>query len=245
MHLIDNRVLSLVCDDPFEVWRAKTAFTKEPGTIAWLNELKAGDVLYDIGANIGIYTLIAANRVGPTGHVYAFEPHPANMASLARNAPSNSFGNVTIISTPLHSQDGLCPFSWASDRAGSSGSQLGHTRREDGSDFMPVLVESRYAVTLSTLIGSKAIREATRIKIDVDGNERDILIGAYPWLSRTDSVRSLQVEVHPGQFEEIEALCHACGFAYASEHFTANGQKAIDKGAQPHDLAYNAVFEKR
>ena len=58
-------------DNAIEYFRAQTLFTKEEGTIAWLQrELKPGDVFYDVGANVGCYTIVAAKLVGETGMVW-------------------------------------------------------------------------------------------------------------------------------------------------------------------------------
>ncbi len=51
--------------------------------------IKPGDIVLDIGANIGYYTLIFARCVGPTGHVYAFEPDPGSFALLQKNVQIN------------------------------------------------------------------------------------------------------------------------------------------------------------
>ncbi len=66
-------------------------------------EVKKGDVVLDIGANIGYYTLIFAKGVGINGHVYAFEPEPQNFALLSKNASINSYKNVTLIQKAVYS----------------------------------------------------------------------------------------------------------------------------------------------
>ncbi len=59
-------------------------------------ELKEGDVVLDIGANIGYYTILAARRVGPGGRVFAFEPDPRNFALLQKNLRANRCANVHV-----------------------------------------------------------------------------------------------------------------------------------------------------
>ncbi len=59
-------------------------------------ELKEGDVVVDVGANIGYYTLIFARRVGPAGKVYAFEPDPNNFELLRKNVQINGYHNVIL-----------------------------------------------------------------------------------------------------------------------------------------------------
>src|SRR3990172_6973241 len=64
-------------------------------SVIW-NALAPGDVVYDIGANIGIFTLLASRRVGSSGHVYPFEPLPDNLIRLRTVIAVNHLENVTI-----------------------------------------------------------------------------------------------------------------------------------------------------
>jgi hypothetical protein len=71
------------CGNLREYSRYVKMFIKEPGTCEWIDrEVKPGDVFYDIGANIGVYSIMAARRVGETGRVFAFEPHSGNFSRL-------------------------------------------------------------------------------------------------------------------------------------------------------------------
>jgi FkbM family methyltransferase len=62
-----------------------------------LNQLKSGDVVIDVGANIGYYSLLMASKVGPTGKVYAFEPDPSNRSILKKNVEANGLSNLIYI----------------------------------------------------------------------------------------------------------------------------------------------------
>ena len=66
---------------PLAQWRGRTHLTKEPETIAWIDGFNEGDVFYDIGANIGVYSLYAAFK--KKTQVFAFEPSPFNFATLS------------------------------------------------------------------------------------------------------------------------------------------------------------------
>src|SRR5580765_7707639 len=69
----------------------------EPAEIAWvLARLEPGDVFVDVGANIGVFTVMAAKRVGPTGRVIAFEPSPSVIRYLEENVRLNELTNVTV-----------------------------------------------------------------------------------------------------------------------------------------------------
>jgi FkbM family methyltransferase len=67
----------------------------------------AGDVVYDIGADIGFFTIIAARLVGRTGQVYAFEPDPDRAALLRRNVQLNQLGNVLVTGRDASSTSGF------------------------------------------------------------------------------------------------------------------------------------------
>lgn len=234
--------LTFLCDSDAEVWRAQTLLTKEPGTITWLNaNLQPGDVFYDIGANIGCYTLYAARLVGPTGKVYAFEPHQANVRSLLRNVQANQFGDrVQVWAVALNSFEAEYPFAYASLIAGSSGSQWGHTKNEHGREFTPVRSELMRATTIDALLALGSIRRADVVKIDVDGNEVEICEGMSTLLS--SGVRSLQVEDNPLHRDRLQDVLSE--YRQVGQHFTAMGQHAIERGAKPDTITGNAIFEK-
>jgi FkbM family methyltransferase len=68
--------------------------------------VKPGDIVVDVGANIGYYTLIAADLVGKEGMVYAFEPEPSNYKLLTKNVEINNFRNVTLIQKAVSEEMG-------------------------------------------------------------------------------------------------------------------------------------------
>src|SRR6185503_6355507 len=233
--------LTFVCDDAYEVARAQTLYTKEPGTIAWLRAtLGPGDVFYDIGANIGCYSLVTARLVGETGHVYAFEPHLMNAMSLLRNIQANDDVTqlITVVTTPLDNRSALRPFHYASLRAGSSGHQLGSPIGERGV-FQPVVSVLAQSMRLSE---ARGLHAPDVVKIDVDGHELSILQG----MVFGATVRSLQVEVHPADRTAIIEHMAGAGLGYhlASRHYTQNGQKAVDAGAEPDRVTDNAIFTR-
>jgi FkbM family methyltransferase len=229
--IIETAGIKFVVDNEIERYRAETLLTKEPGTIRWLDHMGHGDVFYDVGANIGCYTLYAAKR-GAT--VYAFEPHVGNAWRLLQNIAANGLsGAVRVFTNPLHDTRGIVDFFYASTKSGSSGSQLGHTQSEDGSEFKATAVESKYALTLDDF----GIPKDGFIKIDVDGNEAAILRPVAATLRRA---KSIQVEIHPGV--EVESLL--LGFQLVEKHYTSNGQKQLDAGVPPEQITYNGVFDR-
>lgn len=69
-------------------------------------QLQEGDVVLDVGANIGYYTLLAARKVGAKGRVYAFEPDPTNFSLLRRNVELNGYSNVTLVNQAVGETSG-------------------------------------------------------------------------------------------------------------------------------------------
>lgn len=231
------------CDTPIERYRAETLFTKEEGTVRWLlDQCSPSDVLYDIGANIGLYTVVAARR---GTYVYAFEPHQANAAHLADNVRLNIVAKlVAVLTQPLHSEAGERLFHYMSEEAGSSGSQLGHTISETGKVFQPVTSRVVHTTTIDHLVKARKIRPATLVKLDVDGNELDILRGMTKLLWETPP-RQIQVEMHPKDDLEIVSLLFTYDYDVVERHYTTIGKERLAKGVDPALITHNAIFKHR
>ena len=228
---------------PHERWRWDTVRTKEPGTIKWLEaQVKPGDIVYDIGANVGVYTMLAALLVGEEGCVYAFEPHIPTAKSLLNTVGLNLCGKrVTVFTVALHNRSGYFPFNYAKMAAGTSGHQLGKPIDEFEQPFDPIAVEQKYATTVDELLDGGTIQPATIIKLDVDGNELAILQGMTSLLDHRPP-RSIQVEVHPHDRSPVLAFMQTHGYRLDSEHYTEFGQMGLDQGIDPARIAHNAVF---
>ena len=114
------------CSTLMEFARAAGMMSKEPGTVSWMNEqLQPGETFLDIGANIGIYTIMAGMRVGSEGKVSAFEPHGHNFGSLVSNIALNGLsGVVTPACLALGARSGMTRFYYKSIEAASSNSSL-------------------------------------------------------------------------------------------------------------------------
>jgi len=224
--------------------RARTLMTKESGTVQWIQEyVKPGDIFYDIGANMGLYTVLAGVRVGQAGAVYAFEPHVVNVHTLMRNVKANRLArHVQVLSCALNDQEGYFDFNYYSDISGSSNSQLNGARDGAEREFDPVLTERKYATTLDALIASGVIRPANHVKIDVDGNEMLILRGMSGLLGSRAALRSIQVEVNPRYKSALFDFMRAHGYQVAVRHFTQEGKERLASGADPEEIAYNAIF---
>lgn len=236
--------LVLDVDTPTEAWRVSTLLTKEAGTIAWLDTIQPGEVVYDIGANIGLYAILAAKKSG-TGKVYAFEPHAVNAGKLLRNVALNGVQRqVRLITDALHEEECYAMFCYQHLDAGSPGSQFGHTKLERGGHFPPEALEIKHGTSLDRLIKQGVIVPPTRIKLDVDGNEGLVLKGMRHLLLDT-TVQSVQVEIHPASRDEIDRLLSIADFEAGAPHYTEFGKEAIAEGAPMEKVFYNLVYTRR
>lgn len=214
-----------------ETKRAKSMFTKEPGTIKWISSFEPNSVFYDVGANVGIYTLYGCKRVK---QVYAFEPHLGNCMNLAKNMKLNKATNVKVMSIPLHSKVGFFDFDYRSDVTGSSDSQLDCKEQR----FEPIGTEYKYAMTVDSL--QQLIKPPNYVKIDVDGNEILILHGMKEVLSNK-CIKSLQVELGLNK-DEASQFLQNYGYEIQSEHYTARGQAKLAAGEDPRSIVHNVVY---
>ena len=78
------------------------------------NAVTAGAVVYDVGANVGLYSLIASSRAGITGRVYAFEPLERNLRYLRQHIVMNNLENCTVVAKAVCNETGMRRFSTAS-----------------------------------------------------------------------------------------------------------------------------------
>jgi len=213
----------------------------------WLDtHLKSGDIFLDIGANIGIYSLAAAHRVGEKGKVYAVEPHKPSAISLMQNTKLNNFNNIDILTVPLTNELKVGKFNYKNFSSSLTGSQFNSTRINSNEDnFEPEVQEIIVAFSIDMLIKMKAIRIPDLVKIDVDGIEDKILIGMKKTLTSAKKPRSVQVELNKGKQIKIEKLLKSLGYFLKERHFTHNGNLKLQQGIHIRKIAHNAIFEPR
>ena len=232
------------CETVREFNRCLKIFTKEPGTVQWIDQyVKSGDIFYDVGANIGVYTILAASRTGTKGRVYAFEPHGANFARLLDNITANNLQQVVFPNNfALHDKEGFFPFYYKSGEVGTSDSQLSGKRDLTEDENGSQISELKYATTIDRLIDSGEIKAPHHIKIDVDGNELLILEGMSRLLSGPQRPRTIQVEMNDPHKTGILAFMKGRQYRMSHKHYTRSGSQEIKAGSDPEALSYNAIF---
>jgi FkbM family methyltransferase len=175
-------------------FRIDTLETKEPETLDWIDtQVRDGDVVFDVGGNVGIYTLYAAFR-HPRAFLVAFEPEYANLHLLRDNVVANGLSHrVRLYSIALSDRTGVSLLHVQDLMPGAalhteSATRL--TRTESGERV--VLSEGTWAMTLDDFCG-QADLYPNALKIDVDGGEGRVLAGAAATLARP-ALRTVIVE---------------------------------------------------
>jgi FkbM family methyltransferase len=186
--------LELTCPGPVAHFRARTFSTKEPETLAWIDQLDV-DVLWDIGANVGLYSLYAAKR-HPLLHVYAFEPSVLNLELLARNIAFNQLTDrITIVPMPMSAMSGAAPFTLSNLSRGGALSAFGTDCGFDGEKIEKALVYGMYGISMDDFAEKLGVPLPGAIKMDVDGIEHLILRGGPKTLANP-TLKSALIEIN-------------------------------------------------
>lgn len=233
VHEVDypRRRVVLAVDSTLELDMRVRACEREPETVEWIErELGPGAILFDVGANVGVYALIAAAAHGENVHIYAFEPGGSNYAQLCRNISLNHFDRlITPLPIALSHRDGLDRFHYTSLLPGASMHTLGELGESDG-PFRTAHSLGVLAFTLDTLVEHMGLPAPTHLKIDVDGSEVPLLRGAAKTLEGR-GVRGVIIEIdetRPDERDAIAQLLGGHGFALASKHLHHSATKGLE-----------------
>lgn len=223
--------------------RAARMFDKEKGTITWIDrELRPDDVFYDIGANIGTFTLFAGKRLGASGRLIAFEPHIPNANSLIENIFLNGLERrVQLVTAALTNASGYNRFNYFSMVAGGSTSQYGRHEYE-GESFTPEFVEIKHGCTVDALVAAGVIPAPNVIKIDVDGLDFQVLAGMQALLASPQRPRSIQIELGTDSMPKILPFCERLGYVIKERHWSQAGLDWIAQGKVPQEYPHYGIF---
>ncbi|WP_341702350.1 FkbM family methyltransferase [Ferrovibrio sp.] len=170
---------------------ALTANQREPGTNAWIYGFRPGEVFFDVGANNGLYGLIAAIVSGC--EVHAFEPHFASYHTLSRNIYLNRLQDrMTSYPIAVADREGCGKMYLSSVLAGKSLNNYGDARPSDDPIWNAVIPQGSVAMSLDRFSELTGI-VPNHIKIDVDGLEPEILRGSVGLLANP-KLSSMMVE---------------------------------------------------
>ena len=195
--LYANTSLLISTPNPINNFRAETFATKEPETLDWINRMRPDSTLWDIGANVGLYSCYAAKHRGCK--VFAFEPSVFNLELLARNIYINNLDDlVNIIPLPLCEKLEISKLNMTTTEWGGALSTFGEEYGHDGKQMSKVFAFSTIGISMVDAINLLNLPQPDYIKMDVDGIEHLILKGGLPVLK---NIREILIEIND-QFVE-------------------------------------------
>jgi FkbM family methyltransferase len=153
-------------------------------TAAMQGAICPGDVVWDVGANVGEYSTLFARWCGPSGAVYAFEPAVETVARL--KAATSAFPNITIIAAGLSNAERTAQFICDGHVDGATSRVAGPS--ETGSSEVEL-------TTGNALVARRNVKLPAVIKIDIEGHEYEALQGMEEILAQS-AVRHVFIEVH-------------------------------------------------
>lgn len=214
-------------------YRHKTFFTKEPETLGWIDGFENGAVFYDIGANVGLYSIYAA--VKNDSQVFSFEPSFFNLEFLARNIHNNKLTDrISIFPVALNDKVSVSNFQLTSTEWGGALSTFEKGFDDSGNKIESTFIYNTIGFDLDHLVEVTKIPAPDYIKIDVDGLEHFILGGAQKVVNKAKSVL---IEINDN-FEQQRAVSEkymlSLGFELVQKVHTESKQ-------QP---TYNQLWEK-
>lgn len=202
LHLLDYEKKTIYLHNNIRT----ASVAKEPETVEWIETFNKADVAYDIGANIGAYSLIMALRAS---RVYAIEPTYLNFNLLTKNILTNTTkgvipGNLTPLNIALSDTTSLIELNYSNLELGGSNHQIasgGNTYN----NFKPVFTGRVLCYSLDDLVKTFNLEPPQHIKIDVDGVECPIIRGAAATLSHP-RLKSLMIEIDQNS-KEFSNIC--------------------------------------
>lgn len=184
-------------------WRYETFSSKEPETLEWIDEMPPGSVFWDIGANVGLYSIYAAKKLNCK--VWAFEPSVFNLELLARNIYLNDLTTrICIVPIALSDKLGSSQMKITSTEWGGALSTFGETFGWDGNELQAAFEFQTIGLRIDDLLGNFSIPQPDYIKLDVDGIEHLILAGGREVLEK---VKGVLIEVND-EFKQQALECN-------------------------------------
>ncbi|MEZ0394859.1 MAG: FkbM family methyltransferase [Anaerolineales bacterium] len=223
-----RHTIFLCADSEWSLRRAR-ACEKEPETVAWIEKfMQPAEVFYDIGANVGAYSLVASKYFQGNIKVFSFEPSFSTYAQLCRNIVLNNCqGSVFPYPFLLADKLEIVHFKYQSLEGGSAEHSLSKNQGDDNVGKMATAAEYQQQLLsfpVDYLVTTLRFPPPNHMKVDVDGAELLVLQGALQTLAM-EQLKSVLVEVrqYNGQAEVVLALLGDSGFKLHSRYDRGDG----------------------
>jgi FkbM family methyltransferase len=243
MKIIKNGNVNFFTENDLEDYRVETLLTKEYETIAWINDFNSDDILFDIGSNMGQYALYSSVNIG--NKVYAFEPYIKNYNRIVENIKLNSLTeNVIPFYCGLSNKTSIETLFIKDERSSSSGHQIGANIDEFGEVFDVVEKYPVFVFSLDEMLKLFKLPSPSHIKIDVDGNEANIINGMSMILSNS-SLKSILIELNTENRSEI-TINHLLnsGFTLDNKYNKLDEHSRVRRKKSMKSVAENLIFTK-
>lgn len=228
--------ITLFCPSGIAVKRAKIFMSKEPGTNKWIDSFKKKTVFWDIGSNVGVYSLYAAMKGNLS--VLAFEPLYSNYMVLMKNLELNRLADkVDAFCFAFSDNTSLDYFYVKNFSPGYSGSAFGDNLDYRGNKFNAISKHMMISFSVDDFVEWFNMPIPNYIKIDVDGLEGKILKGAINTIN-DERVKSILVELDHSRndFEETIKMLENSGFEITRKESLLNND-----ATKP----FNYIFHKK
>ena len=186
------------------LWRAQTLFSKEPITIQWIRSFKKNSVFFDIGANVGMYTIFAA--IVSQSNVYSFEPESNNFQVLMENIILNNLvSKVNPYSIGLSNETSITSLHLNSFGKGHSHHIVGNSLDHNLKPKKSKIKQGVFSTTLEDLINKWNFPTPNYLKIDVDGIEYKIIEKSKKILENKN-LYSILIEINPNREKDTKII---------------------------------------
>ena len=213
--------------------RVANIYKKEPITIEWMNNIQPNEIVFDVGANVGMYTLMSA--VSRSARVFAFEPESSNYFLLNQNIKLNNVENsVTAWNSGVLDYNGQSIL-YMSDLTGF-GRAVHSVDEEVNFDLTPKVTKFKQGINVLTLDSFCKNMDVIpdHIKIDVDGLEHRIVSGNLITLSKAKTV-IIEIQTTLKQHLEAVDFMLSLGFNLDKNQVNSSMRSSGDfKGAAEH-----------
>jgi FkbM family methyltransferase len=232
----DGGSLKFVDTNRLSKKRVDGLFKKEPTTILWMDQFTPGDVMFDVGGNVGMYSVYAGKISG--ARVFAFEPESQNYGELNRNIFLNELnGRVTAYNLAISNKFEISTLFLSHFCPGYSHHDFGENRWESDKQLGTLLVkrderleQGCTSVVIDDVIAQGFFPQPQHIKVDVDGFEWKVVDGARKTL-QSPELKTVLIETDNGIRESVEIIdvMTSMGWKFSYDQMRVNQHEAISE----------------
>ena len=224
MRVDGHRIYAATLDRLAALWMRKLTAAERYETQLWTELIKPGMIVADVGANLGVYSLLAAQRVGSAGRVHSFEPDQDNHGLLLKNIATNGYENVTVHRAAVADEVGTVSLYRRLEHRGDHRIYQAEGAERPSVEVPVTTLDAVFAETLRLDV----------VKLDIQGAEPRALAGMTELLKANPKL-SLITEFWPDGLQQSGADPHAFLAALRDHGFAI--RRIDDQRAQLEELS--------